>query len=99
MANEHRLGRPVGPSENRSERPWDPQFLMYKERIALNYVAANPELYRWVIARHLKLSLSRLSILTCCDNGRAYLEVLKSRPVGYLLPYKLTWSAIDVEGA
>lgn len=91
-----KLGRPTGPSENRSGRPWDPQELGYKERVAVNYVAANPGMYRWVIARHLKISLSRLSILTCCAQGQEHLESIKERPLGYLIPFRISWTAIDV---
>lgn len=96
MKDKNKLGRPTGPSENRGDRPWDPQGLRYKEKVALNYVAANPSLYRWVIAKHLKISLSRLSILSCCEQGIDYLECIKRRPLGYLIPFRITWSAIDV---
>ena len=75
-----RLGRPPGPSEGRSERSWDPMHLTTRDRRALHYVAANPGLPRWRIAEHLGIGLSRLSILTCCALGRAYLETLRHLP-------------------
>ena len=98
MSDETKLGRPTGPSDGREERPWDPETLRYKEKVALNYIAANPEQYRWIIAGHLKISLSKLSVLSCCEQGREYLCSVKSRPWDYFLPYKITWSAIDVSG-
>ncbi len=75
-----RPGRPHGPSRGRSERPWDPTHLTTRARRALHYVAANPGLPRWRIAEHLGIGLSRLSILTCCALGRAYLDTLCHLP-------------------
>jgi hypothetical protein len=49
-----------------------------KELAILQFVAANPDMPRWKIAEHFDISGSRLSVLTCCRLGKAYLEKLQS---------------------
>ena len=77
-----RPGRPLGPSAARTQRPWDPTHLTAEDRCALQYVVANPSHPRWMIAEHLGMGQSRLSVLTCCPLGQAYLETLRHLPLG-----------------
>jgi hypothetical protein len=39
----------------------------------LDYVAANPDEPRWMVAQRFEISLSRLSIITCSPAGQQYL--------------------------
>jgi len=83
----NRLGRPVGPSPNRSKRPWDPPYMQTKVKLALLTVAANPDLPRWLIADHLDISGSKLSTITCSKLGVAALAQLKSASQESLTPF------------
>ncbi len=73
-----RPGRPAGPSQGRGRRPWDPLQLSFNEFAILRYVADHPELPRWRIAEHFSISPARLSVLTCCPLGQAFLEALQA---------------------
>lgn len=75
-----RLGRPPGPSLNRRARPWDPKKLTETDERALRFVAANPGWPRWIIAEHMGMSPSHLSVICCCDLGREYLNHLSGQP-------------------
>jgi len=72
-----RPGRPPGPTPERGPRPWDPIRLTARDRFALRYVAVNPHLPRWRIAKALRICISHLSILTCCPLGQRHLETLR----------------------
>lgn len=74
-----RPGRPMGPTEGRGKRPWDPRRLRPREALALDHVAANPDEPRWLVARRFGMSLSRLSVLTCSPAGQRYLAEAMSR--------------------
>lgn len=84
-----KLGRPTGPTENREERPWDPSGLKPIQISALMYVAANPNAYRWEIAQAIGMSGSRLSILTCSEIGKEFLNQFDGPNDSRLLTYKL----------
>lgn len=83
------VGRPVGPSEDRSARPWDPESLRDKDKLALKTIAANPDAYRWQIANKLGISLSKLSIISCSALGQEYLKYLSSTPHEQLQAFRL----------
>ena len=85
-----RIGRPTGPSESRTKRPWDPTYLRQKDEIALLYVAANSGLERYKIAMYLGISGSRLSIISCSDLGENFLNQASMLPVDVLAPLKIT---------
>lgn len=85
-------GRPVGPTPERTDRPWDPEYLTYKHKLILLHVAANSHLRRWQIARHLRISVSYLSTLTCCPAGRQLLEQLEQAPATRLLPFRINFA-------
>ncbi len=88
MANiyrrKRRLGRPPGPSAGRGARPWD----AYAQR-AINVVAANLDVPRYVIAERLGLSGSQLSNITCSPRGVAELKRLGQLPAEELAQYRL----------
>jgi hypothetical protein len=73
-----RLGRPTGPSAGRGERPWDPTRIGPWEKQMLDYVIANPDVPRWLIAKLFGVSPSRLSVVTCSPAGQRYLASAKS---------------------
>ena len=79
-----RVGRPPGPSTNCRPRPWDPVQLTFREYAILSFVAANPDMPRWLIAERFGISQSPLSIVTCSALGRWYLDFLSKvhRPEG-----------------
>jgi hypothetical protein len=72
-----RLGRPPGPSANRGPRPWDPIRMTFREYAILCFVADNPYMPQWLIAKRFGISPARLSTLTCCPLGQRYLGVLR----------------------
>jgi hypothetical protein len=76
LVNKRRPGRPPGPAPGRRWRPWDPRQLSFREFAILRHLAANPDLPRWRIAEQFGVSPARLSVLTCCPIGQAYLRVL-----------------------
>jgi hypothetical protein len=43
----------------------------------LRFVAANPDMPQWIKAKRCGISHQRLSILTCCPLGQAYLKALR----------------------
>ena len=73
-----KLGRPIGPSPDRGSRPWDPETLRSKEKIILKYVVCNAHLPRYRVAKHLGISQSYLSVLTCSELGIHYQDHLMS---------------------
>lgn len=75
--SKRRPGRPTGPTTGRTQRPWDPRQLSFREFGILRYVADNPHLAQYQIAEHFGISPARLSVLTCCPLGQAFLEALQ----------------------
>jgi len=73
-----RLGRPPGPSAGRGLRPWDPLQLTLHEYASLRYVAANPDMPKWLIAERFGMRPQRLSIITCCPLGQTFLRALRA---------------------
>ena len=74
-----RPGRRTGPTAGRGLRPWDPRSIRPKEALALDYVAAHPDEPRWLVATRFRMSLSRLSVLTCSPLGQRYLAAAIAR--------------------
>ena len=72
-----RIGRPPGPSGGRGLRPWDPRQLTLREYAILRFVAANPDMPKWLIAERFGISPQRLSILSCCPLGQMFLKALR----------------------
>jgi hypothetical protein len=72
-----RLGRPPGPSVGRRLRPWDPRQLTLHEYSILRFVAANPDMPKWLIAERFDMSPQRLSIISCCPLGQTFLKALR----------------------
>src|SRR5512137_1793474 len=68
-----RLGRPPGPSKDRSHRPWD----QFNEEV-LRFVHSHPDTPRYLIAAVFDISPSKLSTITCSPRGVAFLARLKS---------------------
>jgi hypothetical protein len=79
-----RLGRPPGPSRNRSNRPWD----SYSD-IALLTVAANIDMERYRIAEHLGMSAAHLSNITCSPRGSRTLNHLLQLSPEKLSPFRI----------
>ena len=85
----NRPGRPTGPTEGREQRPWDPITLTRKQRVILAHVAANPGAPRWRIAERVGISLTRLSVLTCCPVGQEFLDKLTGVPSKQLDSFRI----------
>lgn len=69
-----RPGRPIGRSEGRGRRPWEPKRLTARQRLILAVVATRPHVPRWKVAEKFNISSSRLSILTCSHLGQAFMK-------------------------
>ncbi len=89
MSDKSKLGRPTGPSGGKVARSWDPTHFKPGVLQALLYVLANPDKKRCEIADHIGISGSKLSIITCSELGRNYLQSHKNMPEQHLIGYKI----------
>src|SRR5690242_11401071 len=55
----NRAGRPPGPAIGRGARPWDPTRLGVEDQLILDFVAANPDMPRWLVAEKFAISPAR----------------------------------------
>src|SRR5688572_1662015 len=75
---QRRRGRPPGPAQGRTPRPWDPVSLSLRDRAILMAVHRSPGTPRWRIAQECGISPAALSRLTCSAIGQAFLEGLSA---------------------